>query len=200
VATDDRRIRDAVQIRGGQAMLTGSGCRNGTERVAEVTLSRPTADPIIDLQGDEPLMDPGAVAGLVGLMLDTPSLPMATVVAPWPPGQSLLDPSVVKAVVREGRAAAFWRLPPPEHQLGADRIWQHVGIYAFQRATLLDIASLPPSRRELDLSLEQLRAVDHGVPIAVLEIRDAWPSVNTPEDLEAIRGRMGPRTVAASGR
>ncbi len=184
VATDDPRIADAVLSRGGIAVMTSSAPRNGSERVAEVLRSRPDVRVAIDLQGDEPLLDPEAIAALHRLMGSDPSIEMATVAFPLAE-EDLDEPSVVKVeVTPDGRAAAFWRTAPegithPVHH--------HAGIYAYRRDALLRYADWPRTPGEIDLSLEQIRAMDHGLDIHVVRAAGSWRSVNTPEDLDRVR-------------
>lgn len=185
VATDDPRIAEAVQARGGLAIITTSTPRNGSERVAEVIRSRPDVDVAIDLQGDEPLFDPAAIAALHRLVCSDPAVEMATVAFPLA-ADDRDEPSVVKVeVAPDGRAAAFWRIAP-------DRIHHpvhhHAGIYAYRRDALLRYADWPRTPGEIDLSLEQLRAMDHGLDIHVVCVNGSWRSVNTPSDLERVRG------------
>jgi len=185
VATDDERIERAIQARGGAVVRTSSRCRNGTERVAEVARSRPDIDLWIDLQGDEPLIDPATIAALARAM--TPPWTMGTAAFPLDGDALLGEPSVVKVELHaDGRARAFWRLPPAGPRAERDPL-HHAGIYAFQRDTLLRIADLAPTKGERDHSLEQLRALENGIPIRVVEVPKGGPGVNTPVDLDAVR-------------
>ena len=189
VATDDPRILDAVRTRGGQAVLTSTACRNGTERVAEVVRQRPQVELVIDLQGDEPLIDPQAIAGLWRAMASDASVPMATVTFPLDRELAMEERSVVKAVLDgRDRAVAFWRLPPSP--LPAARIEHHAGIYGFRRETLLRVAALPQTAAEREHSLEQLRAIEAGIPILAVRVEGTWPSVNTERDLDLARQWM----------
>jgi len=186
VATDDERIARAVEARGGHAVITSSSPRNGTERVAEVIRERTGVAIAINLQGDEPLFDPAAIAALHRSMVAEPEVAMATVAFPLD-DRDLRDPSVVKVEVTDDRfAAAFWRTPPsPEPGV----VLHHAGIYAYRRAILLRYAGWEPTPAERRVSLEQLRAMDHDLPIRVVLAEGAWPSVNTAGDLKRVRER-----------
>ena len=190
VATDDDRIRRVVESRGGQVVMTSSRCRNGTERVAEVARAHPDIELWIDLQGDEPMIDPETIAALARAMCDEPRWPMGTVAFPLASGDLLGDPSVVK-VQADGqwRARSFWRLPPDD-LAAASAPLHHVGIYGFRRDALLQIADLDPTPNEIDHALEQLRALDHGIPIRVVQVADGCTGVNTPEDLAQVKRAM----------
>ncbi len=195
VAADDPRIVEAVRRRGGEARLVSGPFRNGTERVAAIAREDPRTAVWIDLQGDEPLLEAATIRALAAALVDDPSRPMATVVAPLQEGPQREDPSVVKAVVDgEGRARAFWRTAPPDRRAGPGPA-VHVGIYGFRRDALLELAGRPPVEAERIHSLEQLRALAHGVPIHAVWTARAWPSVNTPGDLERVR-----RLVATASR
>lgn len=184
VATDDERIARAVEARGGDVVMTSTSPRNGTERVAEVVRARTGVEIAINLQGDEPLFDPAAIAALHRCMVAEPDVGMATVALPLVEGD-LGEPSVVKVEVSvDGYAIAFWREPP-----GATSgdVCHHAGIYAYRRSALLRYAGWSPTPAERHVSLEQLRAMDHGLPIRVVRASGAWPSVNTRRDLQRVR-------------
>jgi 3-deoxy-manno-octulosonate cytidylyltransferase (CMP-KDO synthetase) len=184
VATDDERIARAVTSRGGDAVMTSPTARNGTERVAEVVRGRSSVEIAINLQGDEPLFDPAAIVALHQCMVAEPDVAMATVALPLVEAD-LGEPSVVKVEVSpDGYAAAFWRAPPAT--ITGD-VFHHAGIYAFRRSALMRYAGWPPTAAERNVSLEQLRAMDHGLPIRVVCASGIWPSVNTRHDLERVR-------------
>jgi len=191
VATDDERIRAEVESRGGRALMTSATCRNGTERVAEVARHHPEASLLIDVQGDEPLLEPGALQALYRAMAADPDIPMATLAFPLDDPGLLEDPHVGKVEVRDGQATTFWRRAPGGRGgSGVSAPLHHAGVYGFRRGTLLQIAGWQPTEGERSVSLEQLRALENGVPIHVVRVERGWPSVNTPEDLVRVRGMI----------
>jgi 3-deoxy-manno-octulosonate cytidylyltransferase (CMP-KDO synthetase) len=198
VATDDERIRDAVVARGGEVVMTRADHPSGTDRLAEVA-ARLSAEVVINVQGDLPLLDPAMVELLAAHMDADRSLPMATLATPIGDEAEWRSPHVVKVVAgRDGRALYFSRSPVPFDRDGtrtADEPWgwRHIGMYAYRREVLLRLASLPPTPLEERERLEQLRALEHGIAIGVVEWRGAAPliEVDTPEDLERARRALG---------
>jgi 3-deoxy-manno-octulosonate cytidylyltransferase (CMP-KDO synthetase) len=194
VATDDRRIHDAVVTGGGRVIMTRADHPSGTDRLAEVAASL-TADVLVNIQGDLPLLDPEMVERLAARMASEPDLPMATLATPIRDEGEWRSPHVVKVVSgRDGRALYFSRSPIPfdrDGTRGADVPfgWRHVGMYAYRREILLRLASLRPTPLEESERLEQLRALEHGIAIGVSEWHGAAPliEVDTPEDLELAR-------------
>lgn len=188
VATDDQRIVDAVEGFGGLACLTRADHLSGTDRLAELAADLPCAV-VVNVQGDEPLLDPAAVDALVAPLLADPDEQMTTLCRPLGPGDDAASPHLVKVVRdRRGHALYFSRAPIPyRRQAGGAAPAVHVGLYAYRRATLLTLAALPPSPLEVSESLEQLRALEHGIPIRVLESAYVSVAVDTPEDLERAR-------------
>ncbi len=185
VATDDARIAAAVQAAGFRALMTDPACRNGTERIAQAARDLP-ADGYLNVQGDEPLVDPRAIALVAGLLRQ--GAQMATLARPLEPGEESL-PQVVKVVLDvRGRALYFSRslIPHPRVPLALDPL-AHVGIYGFAAETLQQFARLPETALERAEGLEQLRALFHGIPIAVAVGRFPSVAVDTPEDLERVR-------------
>lgn len=195
VATDSERIAAVVREAGGQALMTRADHPAGLDRVAEAVnllSDAPEADPrtvFVNLQGDEPFVEPGAIDHLVGLF-ERPEVRMATLAAPFPDGD-VQDPSRVKVVLdREGRALYFSRAPIPAGHGGETPALLHLGIYAYRRDTLLQLARLPVAPLERAERLEQLRALWHGIPIHVA-VGD-WTAfgIDTPEDLARARTRF----------
>jgi len=187
VATDDARIARAVEAAGGRAIVTGEA-QTGTDRVAQAARTlRPAADVVVNLQGDEPLMDPAAIETLAGAMV--PGVEMATLARPLAEGE-MGRLQVVKVVTDlRGDALYFSRAPIPCRRAGGTSplARAHVGIYAFTAAFLQAFAALPPGRLEAEESLEQLRALEHGHRIRVAETAYAGFGIDTPEDLERAR-------------
>lgn len=188
VATDDARIADAVRAAGGEVVLTGEHCPTGTDRVAEAVRTLPEEFGIIlNVQGDEPLLDPTALEILVSAFRDE-SVKMATLARALPPSE-LTKPQVVKVVRnRKHDALYFSRSPIPfVRDGGRHEYLGHIGIYGYRRAFLYEFAELRSLPLEKAEKLEQLRALEHGIPIRVLAAPWSGIGVDTPEDLEAAR-------------
>jgi 3-deoxy-manno-octulosonate cytidylyltransferase (CMP-KDO synthetase) len=187
VATDDERILRAAEDFGAEACMTSPEHASGTERVAEAA-SRYDLPIVINIQGDEPLLRGEAIDLLVEALQEE-AVPMATLAHPDPDLSRIGDPNVVKLVMdAKGYALYFSRSPLP-HQ-ASDFFWEHIGIYGYQRDFLLRFGDLPGSRLEETESLEQLRALEHGFRIKVLETRYPTLSVDTPEDIIKVEERL----------
>ena len=198
VATDDARIADALRPFGTNAVMTSAAHQSGTDRIAEVARSLLDDDIIVNVQGDEPEIDPDVIDGLIGLLLENPSAGMATAMTPFPADSDVNDPNLVKVVAGvDGRAVYFSRSPIPfrrESNNPANAAYHlHLGIYAYRRDFLLQFASWPPTPLELTEKLEQLRVLEHGGEIRVLTVRRATHGIDTPEQYEAFvkRCRVG---------
>jgi 3-deoxy-manno-octulosonate cytidylyltransferase (CMP-KDO synthetase) len=230
VATDDARIRKAVEAFGGEALMTDPDCPSGTDRCAEVAqrLDWPEDGVVINVQGDEPFLDPGVLQALHGAFSD-PAVRIATIAIPLADPAAFANPNTPKVVLdRNGDALYFSRCPIPHgaapipeqdadaspvatpaetpaasgspagspssrglpsglHPGGHIGPWRHIGVYAYRRSTLDQLAALPPSPLEQAERLEQLRWLEHGWRIRVLAWNRAGITVDTPEDLEAAR-------------
>lgn len=192
VATDDQRIVDAVAsfgIPGVQAVMTRSDHPSGTDRIAEAVAGK-ECDVVINIQGDEPLMDPDLIDRLAEVMLSG-DWEMATAAAPIRSAADLNNPSVVKAVfARDGRALYFSRAPIPcVRDAGTDALgaqFRHIGIYAYRRDYLLKLVAEPPCQLENLEKLEQLRALYIGCRMNVLQVEDVGIGVDTPEDIKRV--------------
>jgi 3-deoxy-manno-octulosonate cytidylyltransferase (CMP-KDO synthetase) len=192
VATDDERIIAAVEQGGGEAILTSRRHTCGTERVAEVAERFPDEGFFVNLQGDEPEIDPADIDLLVET-LEGCGCEMATLAAPISGEDELLDPTAVKVVVgRTGDALYFSRAPIPFARDGesAATPLRHVGVYGYTRAALMRFAELPPSDLERTEKLEQLRALEHGMRIRVALVSEAPPGIDTMEAYRAFVKRM----------
>jgi 3-deoxy-manno-octulosonate cytidylyltransferase (CMP-KDO synthetase) len=199
VATDDTRIRDAVLRFGGQVTMTSPDHPTGTDRIAEAARSVTRASHIINIQGDEPLIDPTLIDELAAAMAADPNLDMATAANPLDPADPTVhDPNVVKvAVTLSGRALYFSRSPLPyfRHPVAGLPVLRHKGIYAYQRSFLERFVTWPPSPLECAESLEQLRALENGASIQVLLTTDTSPGVDTLEqalEIERILSATSP--------
>ena len=194
VATDDHRVVDALRPYGVPVMLTRGDHPTGTDRLAEVAERHPS-DIVVNVQGDEPLIDPGTIDAAVRPLLADPALPMATVRHRIRDARRIGDPNVVKVVCDgRGRALYFSRSPIPHVRDAAPEpppiYWQHVGLYAYRREFLLQFASLPQTQLEKAEKLEQLRALEHGFPIGVVETEHESIGVDTLDDLERVRRQL----------
>lgn len=192
VATDDERIAEAVDTAGGVAVMTAAAHASGTDRIAEVAAALPCSL-IVNVQGDEPLLDPAVIDAVVEPLRQDASIPMGT--AARPPGgpEEMASPHVVKVVCdRRGFALYFSRAPIPYGRdaspMTEARV--HVGLYVYRREALLRLASLPPGRLERLEGLEQLRALENGIAIKVVDTDYRSAEVNTPDDLARVRGEL----------
>ena len=197
VATDHEEIAAACMVHGIEAVLTRADHPSGTDRIAEVARSLPPEEVIVNLQGDEPLIDPALLSAAAALIRE--GVPMATCAHPLQSAAEVFNPNVVKVVLdKQGNALYFSRAAIPWHRDGfaADREQlppgyaplRHIGLYAYSNAFLQAYPALEPSPLEQFEALEQLRVLWNGYPIAVHVTADAPPGgVDTPEDLERVR-------------
>lgn len=194
VATDDERIADAARSFGAEVAITRPDHPSGTDRVAEVARSL-DSDLIVNVQGDEPLIDPGSVDAAILPLAEDPSVLMSTLCCPIEETADLVNPNVVKVVLdRQSFALYFSRLPIPfvrDQRADATR-YRHLGIYAYRRDFLLSLAKMAPSPLEQAERLEQLRVLEHGYRIRVAVVERASPGVDTLADLEKLE-EQGPR-------
>lgn len=187
VATDDQRVYDAVVAFGGQAMMTRPDHLTGTDRLAEVAATHTEIDVIINVQGDEPLIDASVIDALAREFKEDSSLQMGTVGCPLLE-EEYNEPSAVKVIVnRLGNAMYFSRslIPYPRNAF-VQLPLKHVGMYGYQRQFLLDYAKMEPTPAELTESLEQLRALENGFTIRVITTDQRFVGVDTPEDLDRV--------------
>lgn len=190
VATDDERIRAAVEGFGGEVVMTSSAHTSGTDRIAEAVAGI-DAEIVVNVQGDLPLLDPDMVDVAVAPLRSDPELPMATLMTPIRSAEEMRNPNVVKVVTDERGGALYfsrsaiphWREPGEDGVLGH----RHLGLYVFRRSFLLTFAGLPPTRLETAEKLEQLRALENGYRIMVVAVATAAVEVDTAADLEKAR-------------
>jgi 3-deoxy-manno-octulosonate cytidylyltransferase (CMP-KDO synthetase) len=196
VATDDARIRAAVDGFGGDVVMTSPAHCTGTDRIAEVAAGL-DADVIVNVQGDLPLLDPAMVDAAVAPLLADAGLPMATIKTPIRTREERDNPNVVKVVTdRDGYALYFSRSPLPydrDGALGTGLGHKHIGLYAYRRDFLLSFARLAPTPLERAEQLEQLRALEWGFRIKVAEVAAASIEVDTPRDLDRAREQLAAR-------
>jgi 3-deoxy-manno-octulosonate cytidylyltransferase (CMP-KDO synthetase) len=190
VATDDERIKKAVEGFGGEAVLTRADHRTGTDRIAEVA-AHLEAEIYVNIQGDEPLIDPATIDAVVAEMLDDESIQIGTPCTAITQKNEIMDPNVVK-VVRDfdGNGLYFSRAPIPwVRDTGATiaaQHWKHIGLYAFRREALLEFPTLPPGELERVEQLEQLRWLENGFHIRVVETDYDAVSVDVPADIQRV--------------
>ena len=195
VATDDLRIVEAVTLFGGLAELTSPRHRSGTDRVAEVADHLP-CDIVVNLQGDEPLMDPGLIDRVVSAVRDDPDIYMASAKTPIRRAEDRANPNIVKVVTDcSGFALYFSRSPIPCPFGGGEANannpgFRHIGIYVYRKDFLMRLVTLAPSPLEGQERLEQLRVLENGYRIKLVTTDYDAPGVDTPEDLEKVRKRL----------
>jgi 3-deoxy-manno-octulosonate cytidylyltransferase (CMP-KDO synthetase) len=194
VATDDDRVHAAMVRHAGAAscVMTSPEHRTGTDRLAEVARAL-DCDLVVNVQGDEPLIEPAMVAEALGAFDGNPDVEMSTLCRRLHDEQEFHNPNLVKVVTGlDGFALYFSRAPIPYNRTTANggvppRAFKHIGLYVYRRETLLRLASLPPTPLESAELLEQLRALEHGIRIRAVETRYDSIGVDTPEDLAHVR-------------
>jgi 3-deoxy-manno-octulosonate cytidylyltransferase (CMP-KDO synthetase) len=201
VAVDHPRLLEAVKIFGGSVQMTDPAAASGTDRVAEVARSRPDLDAIINVQGDEPEMDPVAIETCIALLQQNPDAAIATLATPIRSKQSLEDPACVKVILdHHGRAIYFSRSVIPHPRSWDDNYLnqspplylQHLGIYGYRRDFLLKVGTVPKSPLEEVEKLEQLRFLQAGYSIVVGVVPEAPRGIDTRADYEAfVRRQQG---------
>ena len=188
VATDNDLVKSAVDAFGGKAVMTSPDHPSGTDRLAEVVLQYPDVDVIVNVQGDEPMIPPEVIDRLAAVFNEDPDLQMATMKVRMDEAD-YDNPAAVKVVTDlNGYALYFSRslMPYPRNKPEDFKVFKHVGIYAYRRGFLLKYAALAPTPLERTESLEQLRALENGYKIKVLESDFQGIGVDTPEDLAAV--------------
>jgi 3-deoxy-manno-octulosonate cytidylyltransferase (CMP-KDO synthetase) len=200
VAVDDSRLQLLVNGFGGQAVMTRPDHVSGTDRIAEVAHQMPDAEMIVNVQGDEPEIDPAAIDLVVELLRANPDASMATVATPIRDARLLDDPACVKVVMGANHGAVYFSRSAVPHvrggvtavELGAEPpyFWHHIGLYAYRREFLLWFASQPAGRLEQVERLEQLRAIEAGKKIVVGRVESAARGIDTREDFEVFRRRI----------
>jgi 3-deoxy-manno-octulosonate cytidylyltransferase (CMP-KDO synthetase) len=192
VATDDRRILEAVERFGGEAVMTAASHPSGTDRLAEVAAGL-DCDLVVNVQGDEPLLAPETIDAAVAPFASDAALQMSTLRRRITDPSDLQNPNVTKVVVdRDGFAMYFSRAGIPFTRPGQPAVtaWAHIGLYVYRRACLLRVAALPQTAMERAEALEQLRALEHGIRIKAIETTHETIGVDTREDLERVRALL----------
>jgi 3-deoxy-manno-octulosonate cytidylyltransferase (CMP-KDO synthetase) len=195
VATDSEEVVEACHAHHVPAVMTSSEHRSGTDRVWEVSRAR-VADVYVNIQGDEPLVTTGHIESLVRPFLNEPEVQVTTLKIRATPEEVPTRTANKVVTDRHGNALYFSRLPIPcdRDEGGGVVYWKHIGMYAYRRPVLEVYHSLPPSSLELAEQLEQLRLLEHGIPIRVLETREATIGVDTEEDLKAVVALVAARS------
>ncbi len=192
VATDHQLVYDAVKAFGGEVMLTSADHPTGTDRLAEVARSFPEAEVIVNVQGDEPLIEPAVIDQMAAAFDGRPELPMVTMMTAMRP-EEYHDPNAVKVVTdQQGYALYFSRslIPYPRVKNLRVPVYKHIGLYAYRRDFLLQYAALSPTPLEQAESLEQLRVLEHGHRIKLLTTDHRFIGVDTPADLERVNALL----------
>ena len=196
IATDDARIAEAVESFGGRSVMTSSKHASGTDRVAEAVREL-DVEVVVNIQGDEPFISPRTIDQTIEPFESERDLEMTTLMRPIAEESELRDPNIVKVVVDlEGYALYFSRslVPHPRRQ-APYRAQQHIGLYAYRKAFLLHFSSLPAGELEQTEALEQLRALENGHRIRVIEAEDySGIGIDTPEDLSRAEKLLGERS------
>ncbi len=194
IALDDDRIAQALDPFGVPYIMTRVDHPSGTDRIAEVA-EKTDADIIVNVQGDEPLIDPNTIDRCIQPLLDDPDLPMSTAMCPITDPELIANPNAVKVVCdTRGRALYFSRCPVPfirdDKNRGDQCYYLHLGLYVYRRDFLIEYAKWPVTPLEQLESLEQLRALENGYPIAVVKTTYDGVGVDSPEDLELVRAEL----------
>lgn len=192
VATDHEEIYQVVLSFGGQVMMTRSDHPTGTDRLAEIAEKLLDAQIIINIQGDEPEIDPDVIDRLIEPLLAEKEISMATVITPMEESE-MTQPGCVKAVVdQKGNALYFSRslIPYLRTETRLAPVYKHIGVYGYQKEFLLEFARLKPTPLEQMESLEQLRALEYGYRIRTIQVHHSAIGVDTPEDLVAINEKF----------
>jgi 3-deoxy-manno-octulosonate cytidylyltransferase (CMP-KDO synthetase) len=198
IAADDEKIVQAARTFGAECVLTSPNHQSGTDRIAEA-VGQGDAEIVVNVQGDEPQIDPEHIDYVAGLLLDNPDVPMATLATGFASREQLTDPNVVKVVVAaRGKAIYFSRsvIPYDREHAGVgetSHYLRHIGIYAYRRDFLLKITSLPQTPLEKLEKLEQLRVVENGYTILVGKVEHTCEGIDTPEQYAAfVKRYLGP--------
>ena len=194
IAADDERVMAACREFGAPCVMTSAAHQSGTDRIAEVVAQRP-CDIVVNLQADEPEIDPAYIDKVAGLLVDNPQAQMATLLAPFENADDAANPNIVKCVTdKNGRALYFSRsVIPYDRQAGGvgelSQYRRHLGIYAYRRDFLMVYTALEQSLLEKCEKLEQLRVLENGFTILTATVERAWDGVDTPQQYAAFVAR-----------
>lgn len=188
IAIDAEETKQALSDFDFDLVMTSKDHSSGTDRVAQVAKEIDSAEIIINIQGDEPLLDPNVIDGLIQLF-DDPSVSMGTVVSRNIGIKDYLDRNIVKAFLNEHQNAYDFKRDIYDSDIGG--VFRHIGFYGFQKETLFEFSSTPPSKNEIKYSLEQFRAIDNGIKIKALITNAEQHAVDTPQDLNYVISKLG---------
>ncbi|MCP3929929.1 MAG: 3-deoxy-manno-octulosonate cytidylyltransferase [Bacteroidetes bacterium] len=191
VATDDERIFDKVKSFGGEVSMTSSVHQSGTDRCAEVAKNYPQFDFVVNIQGDEPFIDPNQIDEVIGPLLNKPEIQITTLAKKIDDSTSLFDPNIVKVVFNKNQSALYFsrnsipfiRKLKKEEWVNKASFYKHIGLYGFKKEVLLQVTALAPSFLEQQESLEQLRWLENGYPVYVGITLIESIGIDTPEDV-----------------
>ena len=197
IATDDPRIASHAKSFGADVVMTSPHCPTGTDRIAEAVSSRPdlqAASMIVNIQGDEPCVDPETISKVIFTLNNAPDASIGTAVAPIHSEEELSNPNIAKCVkTLSGRALYFSRRAIPGSKsgvAGAFPYFRHIGMYAYKPEFVVHYASLPQTPLQQAEDLEMLRAMEHGFSIVVAEVPHHSPDVNVPSDIQEVEKWM----------
>jgi 3-deoxy-manno-octulosonate cytidylyltransferase (CMP-KDO synthetase) len=190
IAADDEKVAAAAKTFGAECVLTSPDHQSGTDRIAEAVADM-DVEIIVNLQGDEPEIDPGNIDYLAKMLMDNPDCPMATLAAEFQTSKQVSDPNIVKVIIGRGNKAIYfsrWPIPYDREKAGLGDVRQylrHIGIYAYRKEFLLEMTALPQTPLEKIEKLEQLRAIENGYGILVGKVEHTCDGIDTPEQYAA---------------
>lgn len=192
VATDDERIFNSINGFGGNVRMTSTEHQSGSDRIAEIVRNDPDIDIAVNVQGDEPMLNPDSIDRAIKCLLDDEKADIATLISKLKDKEEVQNPNLVKAVIaNDGKALYFSRSPIPyPRKEEFATYYGHIGLYAFRREALLKMTELPQTDLEQAECLEQLRALQNGLVIKTAQIDYAPTGIDTPEDLERFRNSL----------
>jgi 3-deoxy-manno-octulosonate cytidylyltransferase (CMP-KDO synthetase) len=196
IAADDKRIASAAESFGAECIMTSRNCPSGTDRIAEA-VAKINVDIIVNLQADEPEIDPANIDKVAQLLIDNPDYPMATLAADFQNADQITDPNIVKVITDYNNKAIYFSrsvIPYNRDKAGIGNIkhyLRHLGIYAYRKEFLLKITALPQTPLEKIEKLEQLRAIENGFSILVAKVKHTCDGIDTPEQYTEFVKRFG---------
>ena len=196
IAADDKRISDAAESFGAECIMTSPDCASGTDRIAEAVADI-DVDIIVNLQADEPEIDPVNIDKVAQLLIDNPDAPMATLAADFQNAAQIADPNIVKVITDCNNKAIYFSrsvIPYDRNKAGVGNVehyLRHLGIYAYRKDFLLKITKLPQTTLEKIEKLEQLRVIENGFSILITKVEHTCDGIDTPEQYAEFVKRFG---------